>query len=343
MSRAELFVFDPDYRRNGKFYTVHMEESAMAGSSVPDNKNFPGLNATGYTPTPAVGSPGPAIIEGVIVEWTDTDISNSTFEGRAREILRVQLTGKAHPMGEIIFNPTAKPGDPDWRVMYVGQGDSASGESNTPFRSNPQRLDTLLGKVLRIIPDLNEHTSTSTVSDNGRYRIPNDNPFVSKPGARKEIWAYGFRNPHRLSWAIDPANPGNNRLIVNSIGLTRETINTFIRAPTTDIRSARGTRSSRTTTRPGRCPRSIRSSFTFTTLQPRNWSSRSIRLRSTDTTPAVVMPSEPATSIKGKRFQHSRASTCSPTSRPATFSTPITKRCLRPTMASRARWRRFIS
>ena len=64
------------------------------------------------------------------------------------------------------------------------------------------------------------------VSDNGRYRIPNDNPFVSKPGARKEIWAYGFRNPHRLSWAVDPANPANNRLIVNSVGLhTWETIN----------------------------------------------------------------------------------------------------------------------
>src|ERR1700730_2169420 len=86
------FVFDPDYRRNGKFYTVHMEESSMNGSSVPDNKNFPGLNTRGYVPTAAIGSPGPAIIEGVIVEWTDTNISNSTFEGRAREILRVQLT-----------------------------------------------------------------------------------------------------------------------------------------------------------------------------------------------------------------------------------------------------------
>jgi hypothetical protein len=219
-------VFDPDYRRNGKFYTVHMEESSMNGSSVPDNKNLPGLNATGYVPTAAIGSPGPAIIEGVIVEWTDTNISNSTFEGRAREILRVQLTGRAHPTGEIIFNPAARPGDPDWRVMYIGQGDSASGESKTPFRTNPQRLDTLLGKILRIIPDLNEHTTTSTVSENGRYRIPNDNPFVSKAGARKEIWAYGFRNPHRLSWAVDPSNPANNRLIANSVGLhTWETVN----------------------------------------------------------------------------------------------------------------------
>src|SRR6266850_4630469 len=218
-------TFDPDYRRNGKFYTVHMEESSMNGSSVPDNKNFPGLNATGYVPTAAIGSPGPAVIEGVIVEWTDTNIANSTFEGRSREVLRVQLTGRAHPMGELIFNPAARPGDPDWRVMYIGQGDSASGESKTPFRSNPQRLDTLLGKILRIIPDLYEHASTSTVSDNGRYRIPNDNPFVSKPGARKEIWAYGMRNPHRLSWAVDPANPANNRLIANSVGLhTWETV-----------------------------------------------------------------------------------------------------------------------
>src|SRR6185369_13039599 len=55
---------------------------------------------------------------------------------------------------------------------------------------------------------------------------PNDNPFVSMPGARKEIWAYGFRNPHRLSWAIDSDNPVNNQLIANSVGLhTWETVN----------------------------------------------------------------------------------------------------------------------
>jgi mono/diheme cytochrome c family protein len=65
---------------------------------------------------------------------------------------------------------------------------------------NPQRLDTLVGKILRIIPDLREQTSRSTVSENGRYRIPNDNPFVAVDGARKEIWAYGLRNPHRLAW-----------------------------------------------------------------------------------------------------------------------------------------------
>ncbi len=77
----------------------------------------------------------------------------------------------------------------------------------------------MVGKIVRIIPDLNEHTKTSTVSENGRYRIPNDNPFVKTPGARKEIWAYGLRNPHRLTFAVDPANAANNRLVASICGL----------------------------------------------------------------------------------------------------------------------------
>jgi len=223
------FYFDPDYRRNGKFYTVHMEDPALPAtlSKVPDNKSFHGLNVSGYTPTEPVKTPNTIQNEGVLIEWTDTNPSNNTFEGTARELLRVQLNTRSHPMGDLIFNPTAKRGDPDWRVIYQEVGDGASGESRVvPMRANPQRLDTLVGKILRIIPDLNEHVDTSLVSENGRYRIPKDNPFVDTPGARKEIWAYGFRNPHRLSWAVDPDNAANNRLIVNSVGLhTWETVN----------------------------------------------------------------------------------------------------------------------
>ena len=118
------------------------------------------------------------------------------------------------------FNPTARRGDPDWRVMYVGAGDAGTGEQKDIRRGNPQRLDTLNGKILRIIPDLREHTAVSTVSENGRYRIPNDNPFVSVEGARKEIWAVGVRNPHRLIWDVDPAQPRAPRLIAFNIGLT---------------------------------------------------------------------------------------------------------------------------
>ena len=214
------FYLDPDYTRNGKFYTTHIEDPALPGSNLPDNTNVPALNVAGYTTTAAIKTPGPLQHEGVLVEWTDSNPTNSTFEGTARELLRVQLNTRSHPLGDLIFNPAARPGDPDWRVLYVECGDGASGESsNVAIRPNPQRLDNLEGKILRIIPDLSQHVATSTVSENGRYRIPNDNPFVATAGARKEIWAYGFRNPHRLNWAIDPVNPANNRLIANSVGL----------------------------------------------------------------------------------------------------------------------------
>ncbi len=214
------FYLDPDYTKNGTFYTVHIEDPALPGSTLPDNSNIPALNVSGYTTTEPIVTPGPRQNEGVLVEWTDSNPSNATFEGTARELLRTTLNTRSHPMGDIIFNPTARRGDPDWRVLYFECGDGASGESKiVEIRSNPQRLDNLEGKILRIIPDLNEHVTTSTVSENGRYRIPNDNPFVSTPGARKEIWAYGLRNPHRLTWAIDPVTPSNNRLIVNSVGL----------------------------------------------------------------------------------------------------------------------------
>ncbi len=151
--------------------------------------------------TSAVPVPGPSTREAVLIEWTDTNTANTTFEGNARELLRVKLNGQIHPMGDLIFNPTARPGDPDWRVLYIACGDGGSGESkNLEMRSNPQRLDLLVGKILRIIPDPAEKKDSSKVSENGRYRIPNDNPFVGKTGARGEIWAYGLRNPARLTW-----------------------------------------------------------------------------------------------------------------------------------------------
>ena len=42
--------------------------------------------------------------------------------------------------------------------MYLGVGDAGSGEQKDIRRINPQRLDTLVGKILRIVPDLREHT-----------------------------------------------------------------------------------------------------------------------------------------------------------------------------------------
>src|SRR5438045_5541214 len=70
------FYLDPDYARNGKFYTVHMEDPTLPGSNLPDNSSFSGLNVAGYTTTPAIKTPGPLATEGVLVEWTDTNPSN---------------------------------------------------------------------------------------------------------------------------------------------------------------------------------------------------------------------------------------------------------------------------
>jgi hypothetical protein len=228
------FQFDPDYRNNGKFYTVHMEQTNAAGSLIPNNATVPGLNTAGYMPTTAVTTPGGSARQTVLIQWTDTNINNATFEGTARELLRVNMSGQIHPMGDLIFNPLAQPGDPDWRVMYISIGDGGAGEQDsgdpTPSatRMTPQRLDTLGGKVLRIIPDLNEHTDTSTIGPNSQYRIPNDNPYTSINNAavRDELFAVGLRNPHRMSWDVDPNNPENNHLIVNDIGLhTWEEVN----------------------------------------------------------------------------------------------------------------------
>ena len=218
------FIFDPDYTDNGVFYTIHMEDPTVEAPAEPKSGVVPGLDLSGYRTTPASVTPiapGARITrEAVMIEWTDRNIANATFEGSARELLRMQLASPIHPLGEMTFNPTARRGDPDWRVMYVGVGDSGSGEQKDIRRMNPQRLDNWNGKILRIVPDLREHTATSTVSETGRYRIPNDNPFVALEGARKEIWASGLRNPHRMVWDVDPARPTAPVLFAFNIGLT---------------------------------------------------------------------------------------------------------------------------
>ncbi|MCC7420883.1 MAG: PQQ-dependent sugar dehydrogenase [Planctomycetaceae bacterium] len=75
-------------------------------------------------------------------------------------------------------------------MLYVSTGDASS-----PFppdvRKTGQNLDDLLACILRIDVDKPE-------VDRG-YRIPADNPFVGREGARGEIWAYGFRNPWKMS------------------------------------------------------------------------------------------------------------------------------------------------
>jgi hypothetical protein len=74
--------------------------------------------------------------------------------------------------------------------LYIGLGDGGSGGDP---QGNGQNLATLLGKMLRI-----------DVDAGSPYAIPAGNPFVTRPGARPEIWSYGLRNPWR--YGFDRAN-----------------------------------------------------------------------------------------------------------------------------------------
>ena len=209
--------FDPDYARNGKFYTVHTENPDRASSAMPTNARLPALNLTGYTTTPTVNPPaGEVPNESVLVEWTDTNIKNSTFEGTAREILRVGFSFDIHQMGDLLFNPLAKPGDSDYGNLYISIGDGGAGDAGKSTHTFAQQINDLQGKILRITPDLKVRPN-DMLSANGRYRIPSTgpdpNPFISTPGARPEVFAYGFRNPHRMTW-----DAVTNTFLVNDIG-----------------------------------------------------------------------------------------------------------------------------
>ena len=69
--------------------------------------------------------------------------------------------------------------------LYVSLGDGGGGGDP---QGNGQRVDTMLGKVLRIDIDGGE-----------TYLVPSDNPFADG-GGLGEIWLYGLRNPWRMSF-----------------------------------------------------------------------------------------------------------------------------------------------
>jgi Glucose / Sorbosone dehydrogenase len=178
-------TFHPRYKVNGKFYTVHTEQASLA-TRPPD-----------LTPQPNT------LYHGVVTEWTAADPSASTFEGTRREVIRIGFGGQIHGIQEINFNPTARRGGADDGLLYLAVGDGGQGVRT----DDPQNLAIPHGKLLRIDP-------LGSDSDNGQYGIPASNPFVGRPGVLGEIYAYGFRDPHRFSW--DPG--GRHRLFLGHIG-----------------------------------------------------------------------------------------------------------------------------
>ncbi len=73
-------------------------------------------------------------------------------------------------------------------MLYVTSGD---GTSDSDEWGGGQDLTRLLAKLLRL--DVDHPVAGRT------YAVPADNPFLNIPGARPETWAYGFRNPWRMT------------------------------------------------------------------------------------------------------------------------------------------------
>ena len=84
-------------------------------------------------------------------------------------------------------------------MLYLGIGENRVAEES-------QDLSSLRGKIIRI--DVRNATPEQP------YQIPADNPMLTTPGARPEVWAYGLRNPWRMSF--DAAG----RLWVGDVGST---------------------------------------------------------------------------------------------------------------------------
>lgn len=113
---------------------------------------------------------------------------------RETELLILEWDSSGHDGGDLLFGPDG--------MLYISAGD---GTSSSDVLVTGQDLSDLRSGILRIDVD---HPN-----EGKQYGIPPDNPFLNTPGAQGEIWAFGSRNPWRLSY-----DPPSGRIFVGDVG-----------------------------------------------------------------------------------------------------------------------------
>lgn len=171
-------AFDPDYRKNGLIYTYTSEP---LDSGTPDFTTL-------ADDEPREDNASLSVIR----QWrVDKPRQRGSVvdSGSSRVLLRIEQPQFNHNGGDIAFGPDS--------ALYIALGDGGMADdqgAGHPEGGNGQDLSegNVLGKILRIDPQ-------GSNSANGQYGIPAANPFVGQEGA-DEIFAYGFRNPFRMSF-----------------------------------------------------------------------------------------------------------------------------------------------
>lgn len=165
-------VFHPDFEKNHQCFVCYTLQAKTKGQ--------------------------PNLKDGTRVSrFTVTRTNPPRIDPASEEILLTFLQG-GHNGGDLHFGPD--------RMLYISTGDAASPNPPDPFNTG-QDISDLLSSILRIDvdhPDSGEPGGVSprrnSAAPRKKYSIPADNPFVGMSGARPEVWAYGFRNPWRMSF-----------------------------------------------------------------------------------------------------------------------------------------------
>ncbi len=129
-----------------------------------------------------------------LTEWKVPPGQDRADTNSMRTLLQIPQPSDVHKSGLVAFGRDG--------FLYVSVGDG--GGQNDEFGA-AQNTSTIRGKILRIDVNSRQKIQVLGKAQTLPYGIPSDNPFTGEPdfyenGIRKEIWAYGLRNPWRFSW-----------------------------------------------------------------------------------------------------------------------------------------------